>query len=138
MEPSTTAPNGNGRKSNGTFAIGNHHARGNPHAIKIARLRSAMMKGITNDDIQTIIAQMVAKARGGDLACAHEILNRVFGKPVATTAVQLTGPATDNQQPPFDYDSFRARFVAAVVDSSALLPSPSSENHENETGEDRR
>jgi hypothetical protein len=76
------SPNGtNGRDRNGKFTPGNRVGKGNPFAAECARLRSAMIQAVSDDDVSTIIKAVVAKARNGDLAAAALVLDRVLGRP---------------------------------------------------------
>jgi hypothetical protein len=78
-EPSTAEDNG--RDSAGRFAPGNSVGRGNPHARHVAKLRSALMKAVTPEDIIAIVTKMVELAKDGDLVAAKEVLTRTLGKP---------------------------------------------------------
>jgi len=80
-QPSTNGDNG-GRTARGTFAKGNAGGPGNPHAKRVARLRSALMRAITPGDIKAIVSKLIDMARAGDVAAAREVLQRVFGPPV--------------------------------------------------------
>lgn len=79
--PSTNGDNG-GRTARGTFAKGNAGGPGNPHAKRVARLRSALMRAVTPDDIKGIVRKLIDMARAGDVAAAREVLQRVLGPPV--------------------------------------------------------
>ena len=78
--PSTNGSNGN-RESNGRFAKGNPGGPGNPHARKVARLRSLILESVTEDDLRAIVAVLVKRAREGDLAAIRELFNRLIGSP---------------------------------------------------------
>ena len=80
IEP--TPPSGDGRDAAGRFAKGNPGGTGNPHAQKVAALRSAMLNAVTEDDVEAIIRRLVQDARAGDLYAAREVLLRTLGKPV--------------------------------------------------------
>lgn len=90
-EPSTTGSNGD-RNARGRFEPGNKLAKGNPHARRVAELRSAALAAVTPEDIAAIIGVLVAKARDGDLAAMKLLLDRVLGRdvPVDGDAVELT------------------------------------------------
>ncbi len=79
--PSTTGGDGSGRTRAGRFAPGNKAAVGNPHARRVARLRSAMLKAVTPADMKAIVAKLVADAKAGSVASAREVLERTLGKP---------------------------------------------------------
>jgi len=53
MNPSTNGDNGD-RDERGRFARGNPGGTGNPHAAKVARLRSALLNAVTEQDIMDI------------------------------------------------------------------------------------
>lgn len=69
-----------GRDAGGRFAQGNKAGRGNPHHRKVARLRAALLERVTPDDIAAVVAALVAKAKGGDVAAIKLLLDRVFGR----------------------------------------------------------
>src|SRR5689334_4555013 len=79
--PSPTADNG--RLEDGRFGPGNKVAKGNPHARRVAELRSAMLKAVTADDMQTVIAAMLKHAKAGNVPAAKVLLERVLGPPEA-------------------------------------------------------
>lgn len=70
----------NGRDPNGRFTSGNPGGPGNPHAGQVSKLRAAILAAVDEGDIEAIIAQLVCKAREGDLAAAREVLDRTIGK----------------------------------------------------------
>lgn len=82
MRPTTNGENGE-RLSNGRFAPGNAGGPGNPHFRRVASLRSAMLKSITDEDIAAIINRMIEAAKEGDLNAAKLILSYAIGRPDA-------------------------------------------------------
>ena len=64
----------------GRFTAGNTAATGNPHARRVGRLRSLLLEAVSEDDLRAIVAAMIEKAKGGDLAAAREVLDRCVGK----------------------------------------------------------
>lgn len=76
-DPSTTA--GNGRDPGGRFVPGNRFARGNPHASRVAKLRTAALAAVTQRDLKAILRKLVALALAGNVAAAREILSRTLG-----------------------------------------------------------
>lgn len=74
-------PSTNGRNGNGKFACGNTFGRGNPHAKKVASLKSALLQSVSPSDIKKIIKGMVKKAQEGDTAAAKLILPYLIGQP---------------------------------------------------------
>lgn len=82
--PSTNGGNG-ARDEGGRFANGNPGGPGNPYAQQVARIRSAILEAVSDDDLRAVVAALVEKARKGDVAAARELLNRLAGKPHAGT-----------------------------------------------------
>ena len=91
-EPSTTAPNGNDHAPDGRFAKGNHAAIGNPHAQRVAQLRSLLFSAVSDEDLKAIVAKVVEQAKAGDMAAAREVLDRCLGKSVAAVNLDVSGP----------------------------------------------
>ena len=61
---------------------------GNPHAKRVAELRSAMLSAVTEDDIREIVQKLVAMAKEGDIAAAREVLLRTLGRPVESDLLE--------------------------------------------------
>ena len=85
--PSANGANG-GRGPNGRFAKGNPGGPGNPHAQRTARLRALLLDSVSDDDFTSVVAELVAMAKGGDLAAIRELLDRIMGKPKATIELE--------------------------------------------------
>ena len=64
-----------------TFKPGNPGGPGNPYVSKIAALKVALYEAVDTGDLHKIIRKHVKKAIEGDVASAHLILDRCFGKP---------------------------------------------------------
>ena len=77
-------PTTNGRKTDGTFTVGNAGGPGNPHAHEVAKLRAAMLSAVSEKDLRAVTKKLVALATEGDLKAIELLLNRVCGKPEAT------------------------------------------------------
>lgn len=76
----TLVPSTNGnRKVNGQFTTGNTFGRGNPHAQKVAQLRTAMIESVTVEDMQTIVTALVTQAKAGDIASIRLLLPYLVG-----------------------------------------------------------
>jgi hypothetical protein len=73
----------NGRDEHGRFTPGNSLAKGNPHAVRVAKLRSALLNTVTEDDMREIIRKMVTLAKDGDVMACRVLLERILGKPEA-------------------------------------------------------
>ncbi len=78
--PSTTATNGD-HDAAGRFLPGNKAATGNPHAKRIARLRSKLLATIRPADLAAVVKSMLDKARDGDVAAARLLLEYSLGRP---------------------------------------------------------
>lgn len=72
----------------GRFKEGNRLGVGNPFAAQVNRLRSALLKDVSEKNVQTIIKALVLKAEGGDLAAAKILLDRIFGPAVAADILE--------------------------------------------------
>lgn len=81
FEPSTTG--GNGRGQGGRFGAGNRFGKGNPHAKRVARLRSAMLKSVSPRELHEVVMALLGQAKGGDVAAAKELFQRLLGPPEA-------------------------------------------------------
>jgi hypothetical protein len=68
-----------GRDRRGRFASGNKSAIGNPHGRRVGRLRSALLAAVKPSDMKVVIRKMVDRAKGGDVAAARVLFDRVFG-----------------------------------------------------------
>lgn len=74
------APSTNGsRKVNGQFGEGNKYGKGNPHAQKVARLRTAMIEAVSIDDMQAIVTALVTQAKAGDIQSIKILLPYLIG-----------------------------------------------------------
>ena len=83
------SPSTNGRNGTGKFTSGNTFGRGNPHAKKIATLRSALLQSVSSADIKKIIKGMVKKAQDGDTAAAKLILPYLIGQPATNQELEM-------------------------------------------------
>lgn len=75
-------PFADGRDSRGRFAKGNAGGPGNPHARRVAALRTTLIREVTRDDIRAIVRKLIEQAKDGDIQAAREVLTRVLGRPV--------------------------------------------------------
>ena len=90
-----SANGGNGRDSAGRFAKGNSGGPGNPYAARVARLRSAMLDAVTDEDFTAIVRKLVELAKGGDMAAIREVMTRTVGKHVEAFVVGLAEQEED-------------------------------------------
>lgn len=79
-EPST--PIADGRDERGRFVQGHKHARGNPLAGQVAKLRAALIEAVSEGDIKAVASGLIEAAKGGDVAAAKLLFTYTMGKPV--------------------------------------------------------
>jgi hypothetical protein len=94
------SPNGsNGRDARGRFIEGNPGGPGNPHARRIAQLRSILLESISDDDFRYVVRRLVHLAKnGGELPWIKELFDRTIGKPSAVFEAlddEIAGDATN-------------------------------------------
>lgn len=77
-----------GRRPDGRFGPGNRAARGNPHARRVARLRTALIRAVTPEDVEAVAVALLAKGKDGDVGAARELLQRLLGPPVALDVIE--------------------------------------------------
>lgn len=82
MSQSRKTPFGDGRGPGGRFAKGNPGGPGNPLGGKVSKLRAALVRAVTEEDIRAIAGRLVQDAREGDLGATRELLLRTLGRPV--------------------------------------------------------
>jgi hypothetical protein len=85
-QPSPTpasAGSGDGRDANGRFTKGNAGGPGNPYARQTARIRSALIERVSEEDMIVIADALVLRARNGELAAIKLLFQYVIGKPTA-------------------------------------------------------
>ncbi len=92
VHPSAPSPNGSdggsGRDSRGRFARGNSGGPGNPLGAQVARLRSALIAAVSEQDIRSIIGRLVKAARSGDAQAAKLLLSYAIGQPIAADLLE--------------------------------------------------
>lgn len=69
------------RAPNGRFLPGWKGGNGNPYGQRLLQLRTALYKSVTPEDIQEVMAAMVAAAKKGDVAAAKLALSYTVGEP---------------------------------------------------------
>jgi hypothetical protein len=74
------SPSPNGRTARGRFAKGNPGGPGNPHSRRVAVLREALMRSVTEDDIYVVAQALVSRAKDGEVPAVRELFDRVLGK----------------------------------------------------------
>jgi len=88
-----TAPKDCHRDAQGRFIGGNPGGPGNPFARQTAELRKALLSVVTYEEMRIIGADLVVKAKMGDLAAIKLLFQYVLGKPTASV-----NPDTLDQQ----------------------------------------
>lgn len=78
IEPSTNGLNG--RDIAGRFQPGNPGGPGNPHAKRVAALRTATLEVVSDEDMRAIVGKLVDLAKAGNVPAAREVLDRCLGK----------------------------------------------------------
>lgn len=87
------SPNGpDGRDHRGRFRPGNPGGSGNPQAGAVARLRSAMLGSVTEDDMRAIIEKLIEQALEGNVMAIREVLDRTIGKAKPAAEEETGGP----------------------------------------------
>ncbi len=77
-----------GRDERGRFAPGNPGGPGNPHAKQTGKLRSAMLKAVTEKDMRAVVMKLVELAKSGNVPAAKEVLDRCLGRPVEADLIE--------------------------------------------------
>jgi hypothetical protein len=80
-QPESATPAASGRDGKGRFAKGNKYGPGNPFARQTAALRSALLRQLTEEQIEQVAALLLQKALEGDLAAIRLVLLYAIGKP---------------------------------------------------------
>ena len=112
--PSTNGSNGGDRGPAGRFTAGNAGGPGNPHAKRIAKLRSLLVEAVNDDDLRAIISKLVEQAKAGDDAARRELLDRLLGRPhqATETTVNMTAEhKIEYTKKELDFDGYRQRFI---------------------------
>ncbi|HJT79366.1 MAG TPA: hypothetical protein VJ739_19375 [Gemmataceae bacterium] len=116
-QPGAPSANGdNGRDARGRFTKGNPGGPGNPFNRQLAALRKALVATVTEDDIRAVTAELLRRARDGDVLAIRLLFAYVIGRP--TDAVD---PDTLDQQ---EWDLYRKHPARGqdVIDLMQTLP----------------
>ncbi len=70
-----------GRDAAGRFVKGCKGGPGNPYVRQIAKLRSALVGAVTEDDVRAITRRLVDNAKNGDLKATRLLFSWVLGQP---------------------------------------------------------
>jgi len=74
-----TDPYVDGRDNQGRFTAGNAGGPGNPHAKRVAALRSAFLRAATPEDMKAVVEAMVKEAKAGNVQATKLFLDRCLG-----------------------------------------------------------
>ena len=88
IHPSPVATNG--RDSTGKFVKGNACGKGNPYGRQVNEIRRTLLAAVSDDDLVQIARTLVERAKGGDVAAAKEILDRLIGRPKQSMAIEAS------------------------------------------------
>jgi hypothetical protein len=77
----TPPPAAEGRDAGGRFVRGNKGGPGNPHARRVAELRSALLEAVTPERVRCLAERLYERALGGDTAAAKLLLAYALGRP---------------------------------------------------------
>ena len=62
----------------------------------MARLRSALFKAVSPDDLKAVVAALLKSAKSGDVAAARELIQRLLGPPEALDFVERLAAIEQN------------------------------------------
>ena len=71
-----------------SFKKGNSGGPGNPHAAHVGRIRAALLAAATEKAMGEVVTALIDAARGGDVAAARELFNRLLGPPIAADLIE--------------------------------------------------
>ena len=81
-------PSTNGRNGSGRFTKGNSFGKGNPHFGKVAALRSAVLKSVSQATVKKLVSSLITQAMAGDIAAAKIILPYLIGQPATSKELE--------------------------------------------------
>lgn len=87
-----------GRLPNGKFAKGNRAGRGNPHAKRTQRLRTALLSACKPADIKAVVEALIEKAKSGDVPSAKLLLDRCLGKTTLPESPETPKPESEDSE----------------------------------------
>jgi len=88
MKRKPTTHGSTGQGPDGKFLPGNKLGKGNPLAGRAAQIRARLLARVSDDDVDCIMDQLIAKAKGGDLLNIRELLDRVIGRTSTTDLIE--------------------------------------------------
>lgn len=90
--PDGPSNNGTGKGAGGRFLPGNKLGRGNPHAARTHKLRSATFKFATVEKHLEVVEQLFQKCLDGDMDAIKEWMNRTLGKSLQQVEHNIVQP----------------------------------------------
>lgn len=79
---SPNGANGSGRDGSGRFVKGCAPGPGNPLGPMVSKLRAALVKAVTPEDVRAIARGLIREARAGNCEAARILFSHTLGKPV--------------------------------------------------------
>lgn len=119
----------NGRRPDGKFAPGNRAGRGNPHAKRAQKLRSAVLSAVKPNDIKEVIEKLVELAKAGDTTAIKILLEKVIGKQSVVDSVPVAIPQDQQSE-----GERRQKALAKLKGAGLTLVS---DNDDSESGDNR-
>lgn len=107
-----------GRDGKGRFAPGNKASKGNPHAQRVHRLRSVLIRATTPARMAKVIDTLLSLAEAGDVQAAKLVLAYTLGPPPQQLAV-----TADVRSAPF------AEVCIVELPQKIILPANGREAH---------
>jgi len=111
-----------GHDRRGRFVKGNSGGPGNPFGRQVAGLRAALMACITHEDVQEVVAALLAQAKKGNVAAARLILTYSVGKPASTIEPERGDVDEWQVAPPAEIRHTFASMPAGQSMTEAALP----------------
>jgi hypothetical protein len=111
---STETNGSNGRRTDGTFAVGNRGGPGNPHSRRMHELRRELLDAVEPGTIKAVVDKLSELAKGGDIPAAKLLLDHAIGRP--TQAIELSGP---DGAPLADVAALQVVILNALADEPA-------------------
>lgn len=82
-----------GRNSNGQFTEGNKCSVGNASSgdSRSKELKKALYDAVTEEDIKTIVAKLIEKAKDGEVIAIKELFDRLWGRAKQELDIEHSG-----------------------------------------------
>ena len=118
IETAAARPSIPERDGKGRFTAGNKGGPGNPFGRRLASMRQAILRAVSEEDVKQVMKKLVQLATEGDVAAAKLVLQYAVGKPQAVLEPDLVDVDEwhVNQELSIPMDTFNA--------AAAGLPAP--------------